>query len=590
MMIGKMKTFRGNHKRSAVTSIRRRPCVPSKMLPADGPAREAIEIGRNRLLITGAVLFFAFGCIGLRLVDLSLLQPAEEPRLNHMTQSDRIETERADILDRNGALLATGLGTASLYAEPQRVIDPDEAARQLASVLPNADAADLARRMKMDRDFIWLHRKLTPRQQWEILRLGIPGLDFQREEARIYPHGNLISHVLGFTDVDNHGLAGIEKTFDERLRSDKDALALSIDVRMQHIMHTALADAMKTYSALGASGIILDIKTGEVLSLVSLPDFDPYRAGGASEDQLRNRSTQDVYELGSAFKIFTAASALDSGVVTMAGGYDATKPIHIARHVIRDYHAKARWLSVPEIFMYSSNIGAAKMAMDVGTEAQQKYLSELGLLTPSPVELPEVGAPITPKIWRLVTTMTVSFGHGIAVSPMQMAAAVAAVLNDGVYIAPTLLKRDGTKAAPEGRRVFAKNTSHEMRRLMRLVVEQGTGKRADATGYLVGGKTGTAEKQVAGKYVRNKLISSFVGAFPINAPRYVVLAVLDEPKGTKETFNYATGGWVAAPVIKHVVERMGPLVGMRPIDPNAPETRRDLAINGTKEGHTLASF
>ncbi len=588
-MIGKIKALRGSHRRSTLTTMRR-PCVPSKRLPVDGPAREAIETGRNRLMITGAVLFIAFGCVGLRLVDLSLLQPAEEPSLNHAAQSDRIETERADILDRNGALLATGLATASLYANPRRVIDPDEAARQIASVLPNSDADDLARRLKMDREFIWLHRKLTPRQQWDILRLGIPGLDFMREEARAYPHGNLLSHVLGFTDIDNHGLAGVEKSFDEKLRSEKEPLALSIDLRMQDIMRSALSDAMKTYSAIGATGVILDIKTGEVLSLVSLPDFDPYHPGNATEDQLRNRATQDVYELGSVFKIFTTATALDTGVVSMNGGYDATKPIHISRFTIRDDHAKSRWLSVPEIFMYSSNIGAAKMAVDFGSDMQQQYLGRLGLLSPAPIELPEVGAPLTPSVWRTVTTMTVAFGHGIAVSPLQTAAAVAAVLNDGVYIAPTLLKRDANKALPEGRRVFAKNTSYEMRRLMRLVVERGTGKRADAPGYLVGGKTGTAEKEVAGRYVRNKLISSFVGAFPINEPRYLVLAVLDEPKGTKETYNYATGGWVAAPVVKQVVERMGPLVGMTPVDPEAPDLRRDLAINVSAEGHTLASF
>jgi len=589
-MIGKIMSLRGSHRRGSPAAMRRRPCVPSKRLPADGPAREAIETSRNRLMITGAVLFIAFGCIGIRLVDLSLLQPAEEPSLNHAAQSDRIETERADILDRNGALLATGLATASLYANPRRVIDPDEAARQIASVLPNSDADDLARRLKTDREFIWLHRKLTPRQQWDILRLGIPGLDFMREEARAYPHGKLLSHVLGFTDIDNHGLAGIEKSFDETLRSEKEPLALSIDVRMQDIMRNALSDAMKTYSAVGATGVILDIKTGEVLSLVSLPDFDPYHPGNATEAQLRNRATQDVYELGSVFKIFTTATALDTGVVTMNGGYDATKPIHIARYTIRDDHAKSRWLSVPEIFMYSSNIGAAKMAVDFGSEIQQKYLGRLGLLSAAPIELPEVGAPLTPSVWRTVTTMTVAFGHGIAVSPLQTAAAVAAVLNDGVYIAPTLLKRDASKAFPEGRRVFAKNTSYEMRRLMRLVVERGTGKRADAPGYLVGGKTGTAEKEVAGRYAHHKLISSFVGAFPINDPRYLVMAVLDEPKGTKETFNFATGGWVAAPVVKNVVERMGPLVGMTPVDPEAPDLRRDLAVNVSAEGHTLASF
>lgn len=589
-MIGKIKNFRSTGRRTSISTIRRRPCVPCKTLPSGGPAREAIETGRNRLLITGAVVFAAFGCIGLRLVDLTLLQPAEEPRVQQAIKSDRIETERADILDRNGTILATGLATASLYANPRRVIDPDEAARLVATVLPKSDVAELAKRMKLDREFVWLHRKLTPQQQWEILRLGIPGLDFQREEARMYPHGRPLAHVLGFTDVDNHGIAGVERSFDERLRTGREPLSLSIDARMQHIMHTALDEAMTTYSAIGASGIILDIESGEILSLVSLPDFDPYRPGSASENQRRNRSTLGVYELGSAFKIFTTASALDSGVVTLNGGYDATKPIRIARHVIRDYHAKRRWLSVPEIFMYSSNIGAAKMAMDMGTAAQRKYLSRLGLLDPSPVELPEVGGPITPDVWRNVTTMTVSFGHGIAVSPLQMASAVAAIVNDGVYIAPTLLKREKGAPALDGRRVISKKTSHEMRRLLRLVVEQGTGKRADAVGYLVGGKTGSAEKQVAGHYSRNKLISSFVGAFPINKPRYVVLAVLDEPKGTKETYNKATGGWVAAPVVKQVVERMGPLVGLPPVDATSPELQRDLAINVTKEGRTLASF
>ncbi len=589
-MIGKVKSFRSGHRRSHVASTRRRPCVPSKRLPVDGPAREAIETGRTRLLITGAMICFAFGCVGLRLIDLSLLQPAEEPGLSHATRREQIETERADVLDRNGVILATGLATASLYANPRRVIDADEAGRQLASVLPNTSAAELARRMKMDRSFVWLHRKLTPRQQWQILRLGIPGLDFQREETRVYPQGHALSHILGFVDVDNHGIAGIEKSFDERIRGDREPLSLTIDVRLQHIMHAALSDAMKEFSAVAASGVILDIQTGDVLSLVSLPDFDPYRAGTATDDELRNRTTQDVYELGSVFKIFTTATALDTGVVKIDGGYDATKPIKISHHTIRDYHAKGRWLSVPEIFMYSSNIGAAKMAMDFGTEAQREYLSRFGLLSNSPIELPEVGAPMTPSTWRNVNTMTISFGHGIAVSPLNMASGVAAILNDGVYVAPTLLKREAGKLRQPGRRVVSLQTSQEIRRLMRLVVEQGTGKQADAAGYLVGGKTGTAEKQMAGAYRRNALISSFVGAFPINAPRYLILAVLDEPKGTKKTYNYATGGWVAAPVIKQVIARMGPLVGIAPVDETSPDVQRDLAITVTSEGRTLASF
>ena len=267
-----------------------------------------------------------------------------------------------------------------------------------------------------------------------------------------------------------------------------------------------------------------------------------------------------------------------------------TKPIKIARHTIRDYHAKARWLSVPEIFMYSSNIGAAKMAMDVGTEKQKQYLEHLGMLSQVPVELPEVGSPLVPPKWGPVHTMTIAFGHGIAVSPLQMASGVAAILNDGVYMPPTLTKPDADAGEPRGRRVVSKHTSRQMRRLLRLVVEQGTGRRAAADGYLVGGKTGTAEKQSAGRYRRKSLISSFVGAFPINKPKYLVFAVLDEPKGTKDTHGYATGGWVAAPVVRRVVERIGPVVGIAPINEKSPDLQADLAINLKRKGHTLASF
>ena len=564
--------------------------MPSRAMPVDGPIRDVIETGRTRLLITGAVILLAFGCIGVRLVDLTVLRPAQEPRTARTAQFQGIETERADIVDRNGAILASGLATASLYANPRRVIDPKDAARLVASVLPQVDPVELAAKLSQDRGFIWLARNLTPREQWEIHRLGIPGLDFQREETRIYPHGPLVSHILGYTDIDNHGIAGLERSYDSRLRGDRGAMALTLDIRVQHIMRDALSEAMERHSAIGGAGVVLDIKSGEVLSLVSLPDFDPHQPGAASDAQRRNRATLDVYELGSAFKIFTTAMALDSGVVTLRGGYDATKPIRISRHTIRDYHAKRRWLSVPEIFMYSSNIGAAKMAMDVGIERQRKYLKNLGMLTSAPVELPEVGAPLLPERWSPVHSMTVAFGHGIAVSPLQMASGVAAVLNDGVYMPPTLIKRDESTDAPTGHRVISKQTSRQMRRLLRLVVEQGTGRRAAANGYVVGGKTGTAEKQAAGRYRRKSLISSFVGAFPINDPKYLVFAVLDEPKGTKETHGFATGGWVAAPVVRRVVERIGPVVGIAPINEESPELQADLAIDLKRKGHTLASY
>ncbi len=590
-MIGKIKqqlTF-GSRKPLRAPG-RRRPCVPSKKLIADGPVREAIETGRTRLFITGSVLMLAFGCIGLRLVDLTVFRSAEEPRVGRIAQSERIETERADVVDRNGTILATGLPTASLVADPKLVIDPDEAAQLVASVLPDANVSEIAAKLRMERRFVRLRRKLTPSQQWNIHRLGIPGLNFQREETRSFPHGRLFSHVLGFTDVDNHGLTGVEKSFDRRLRGERETLELTLDVRLQHIMHTALSGAIDEYKAIGGAGVIMDIRTGDVLSLVSLPDFEPSLAGEASEDQRRNRATLGVYELGSAFKIFTTAMALDAGVVTMDDGYDATKPLKVSRFTIRDFHAKKRWLSVPEIFMYSSNIGAAKMAVDVGTETQRDYLAKLGLLKPSPIELPEVGSPLLPLRWQTINTMTVAFGHGIAVSPLQLASAVSAVLNEGVYYPPTLVKRSADAPKPMGQRVVSKRTSHEMRRLLRLVVEQGTGRRAAAKGFLVGGKTGSAEKQVNGRYKRKSLISSFVGAFPMNDPKYVVLAILDEPKGTKATFGNATGGWVAAPVVRQVVERMGPIMGLAPVDESSPELQELLTVTLPSEGPKLASF
>lgn len=578
-----------NRKRWTRPAGRRRPCLPCGAAKTDTTMKEAIETGRTRLLIMGAIVTLAFGCIAVRLIDLTMLRTAQEPRIARASTGAAIETERAEIVDRNGVILATGLTTASLYANPRLVLDADEAARLIASVLPKEDPVKLSGLMRRKASFVWLRRNLTPEQQWGIHRLGIPGLDFLREEARVYPHRGLIAHVLGTTDIDNNGTAGIELYFDRRLREEKRSFALTLDARVQHIVRDSLNDAIMRHKAIGGVGIVLDITNGEVVSLVSLPDFDNNRPGAATEEQRRNRATLGTYELGSIFKIFTTAMALDSGVVTLSSGYDATHPIKISRFTIRDFHAKGRWLTVPEIFMYSSNIGAAKMAIAVGGATQRDYLGRLGLLTSSPIEVPEVGAPQLPKVWRTINTMTISYGHGIAVSPLQLTSAVAAILNDGIYRHPTLVKRPET-ARPEGFRVVSRNTSRHMRRLLRLVVERGTGRRAAAPGYLVGGKTGTSEKLSGRGYSRRSLISSFIGAFPMNKPRYVVLAILDEPQGTKETNGYATGGWVAAPVVRRIVERIGPTLGIMPVDEESPRFRRALAINLTEKGHTLASY
>jgi cell division protein FtsI (penicillin-binding protein 3) len=542
----------------------------------EGNLKQSVETGRNRLIVAGALFAIAFAAVGVRLIDVTLLKNGDEPRLARMSGEDPLKAGRADIRDRNGVLLATSLETASLYANPHLVDDPGQAAARLARTFPDLDRAALEARLASEKSFVWIKRHLTPQQMYEANRLGIPGVDFAREERRIYPLGSLAAHVIGYSDVDNRGLAGIERHSDEALRTRDTPLQLSLDVRVQHALEAEVADAMSRFKAIGAAGIVLDVNSGEILGMVSLPDFDPNRPATIGDEVRFNRATLGVYEMGSTFKIFTTAMALDAGRVTMNGGYDATEPIRISRFVIRDYHAKRRWLSVPEIFEYSSNIGAAKMALDVGVAGHRAFLGKLGLLDTPSIEVSEVGAPLVPARWREINTMTIAFGHGLAVSPIQTVAAAAAMINGGILYPPTLIKRD---RKPEGKRVISERTSEEMRKLFRLVVEKGTGKAANAEGYLVGGKTGTAEKTLGKRYSKKALMSSFVGAFPMNKPRYIVYVMVDEPQGTKETHGYATGGWTAAPAVSRIVKRIAPMLGVPPIDEGAKDIQDRLMVN-----------
>lgn len=528
----------------------------------EGFGKEALETGRNRLLVAAAVLTLAFGGIGARLIDLSVISADGDVHAARPVAAHKPVADRADIVDRNGVILASSLPTASLYADPSEVIDPHAAARKIATAFPEIDRLQLTKNLMKGGRFLWIKRNLSPDQQMMANRLGIPGFGFIREERRVYPHGKLTAHILGATDIDGNGVAGVEKFFDEKLHSPEEALQLSLDIRVQSILRAELVAAVTEFKAIGAAGVVLDVHTGEVIAMVSLPDFDPNEINEASMDARFNRATKGVYEMGSTFKLFTAAMALDSGTIGMNGGYDATKPIRVARFTINDFHAEKRWLSVPEIIVHSSNIGAAKMAVDVGTEGQQRYLRQLGLLSPATLELPELGRPLTPSRWREINTMTISYGHGIAVTPMHLATAISTLVNGGIMYPSTLLKSDA--GANRGERVLSNETSDKMRQLMRLVVSSGTGRKAEAPGYVVGGKTGTAEKQIGGRYKKSAKISSFVGAFPIQEPRYVVFAMVDEPVGNKSTFNYATGGWVAAPVVKRVVGQIGPLLGIVP--------------------------
>jgi cell division protein FtsI (penicillin-binding protein 3) len=550
--------------------------APPEKIRIEGDRKTAIETGRNRLMVAGALFTAAFTVIGIRVIDVSVFSENTEPRYTRSIAKDEKHNGRADIVDRNGVLMATSLSTASLFANPRLVLDPEQAALKLATALPDIDVKVIEKKLRSNRGFVWLKRHLTPRQQYAVNRLGIPALNFQREARRMYPMGSLAAHALGFTDIDNKGLTGIERYFDKELRTRQDNMALSIDVRVQHVLEHELGVAMKKFSAIGAAGLVMDVTTGEVVAMSSLPSFDPNQPNAIAQDLRFNRTTLGVYEMGSTFKIFTTAMALDAGTVSLHGGYDATNPIRVARFTIRDFHAKKRWLSVPEIFMYSSNIGTVKMALDVGIPGHRNFLTTIGMMKPVAIELSETGSPLSPNRWREINSMTISFGHGLAVSPLHLVAGVSAMVNGGIYRTPTLIRRNPSET-PVGKRVITAETSAKMRRLMRLVVKNGTGRNAAAPGYLVGGKTGTAEKVSGRGYKKKALISSFVAAFPMHNPRYVVLAMLDEAKGTKETFGYATGGWVAAPVVGAVVRRIAPVLGMRPIKETDP-VRETLSI------------
>jgi cell division protein FtsI (penicillin-binding protein 3) len=554
---------------------------PSRAVRLEGAAKQVLESSRGRLTLAAGVFAIAFAVVGMRLVDLALSKPAGDARefeLPRANDSTGYAADRADIVDRSGALIATSVPTASLYADPRDIRDPRDAVARLRAVLPDVKAEDLEPKLAAEgRSFVWIKRNLTPRQQYEINRLGIPGFYFQREDKRIYPHGSLMAHVVGFADIDGKGLGGVEQAIEGRIKGGREPVQLSVDLRLQHIVRQELQAAITEFSAIGGGGLIMDARTGEILSMVSLPDFDPNAPGSAPADNRFNRNTLGLYEMGSTFKTFAIAMALDAGTATMRSSFDAREPIRISRFTINDDHAQKRWLTTPEVFKHSSNIGAAKMALEVGAEGQKAFMRKLGMLDPVQLELPELGKPKYPRDWRPINVMTIAFGHGLSVTPIHLASGVATVVNGGILRPPTLLKRKEGESLP-GRQVLKASTSDSMRRLMRLVVEEGTGKKSEAPGYWIGGKTGTAEKVSRGGYKKSARLSSFIAAFPIYDPRYVVVVMVDEPKGTKKTQGYATGGWVAAPAVQRIVQRMGPLVGLPPME-ETPEIRRLLVVD-----------
>ncbi|MCW5736417.1 MAG: penicillin-binding protein 2 [Enhydrobacter sp.] len=525
---------------------------------------DAQETARQRLVVASALFTMVFCAVGLRMAYVSLLRDGGEPTQRVAARGGSIQSERADIVDRNGVVFATSVPVMSAFVNPHLLLDTADAARKIVSALPEMKYEEIKEKLDSDKTFVWIKRGLAPREHFLVNRLGIPGLEFQAEERRVYPQGMTGAHIVGYDSIDNAGLAGVERYFDQRLQSGE-TVQLSIDLRLQRMVEAELVRAVKKFSAIGATAIVMDVTNGEVLAMSSLPSYDANKAKTITNEALFNRATLGVYEQGSTFKIFNTAMALDTGKVTLSSVFDATSPIRIDRFTINDDHPQRRPLTVPEIFTYSSNIASAKMAVEVmGPEGQKAFFDKIGFLRPLNTQLPELAAPLWPRHWVKISTMTIAFGHGISVTPLHLATGSAAMVNGGILYQPSFVKR--TSASEPGRRVIQAKTSQMMRQLMRLNVIQGTGKNADVKNYEVGGKTGTAEKPSRGGYRQKALISSFVGMFPMSEPKFLIVVSLDEPKGLPETGGYATGGWVAAPSVKAIIENIVSLYGILPGD------------------------
>jgi cell division protein FtsI (penicillin-binding protein 3) len=526
---------------------------------------------RYRFRLTCLSFALAFVLIGGRLVTLGFA--GEEPSGGSLRDISTT-VHRPDILDREGRLLATDIKGATLYADPAKVIDIDELVEQVTSVLPDVNAADLRGQLREPgRRFVRIRRELTPRQQEQIHQLGLPGLGFIEEYRRVYPMGPIASHVVGLVDVDSKGLSGIEKFIDDNPAlamshpetvAGNEAVTISLDLGVQHVLREELSNALSTFRAKAAAGLVIDVHSGEVVGLVSLPDFDPNHREQALDKDRLDRIGFGVYEMGSVFKVFTVAGVLDLGLANLRSVYDASSPIHYASFTIHDFHAQGRPLSLPEVFIYSSNIGAAKMALQMGVDRHRAFLKKLGLLDRVSTEIGETAAPIIPPHWQKLNTMTIAFGHGLSVTPFQLAAAALPLVNGGYAVQPTFLPRSREAGMASAIRVLKPATSAAMLKLMRLNVLKGTGKRANAEGYRVGGKTGTADKVVGRHYSNTAVLTSFLCAFPTDAPEYLVLVMLDEPQRVAATHFQATAGMNAAPTAGKIIERIGPILGVTP--------------------------
>jgi len=551
------------------------PVTPVRAPVRPAPPRPA-DMRQTRARLGFATICFAvlFGAVGVRLTEKTVINPASSAFAQaRPLPSAEPPVTRAEITDRNNEVLAVTVRGTALYARPAFIHDPAAVAARLHPILPHLDQERLAARLSPPFTFAYIDRFITPRQQDAINALGIVGLYFETAERRTYPRGRDAAHVLGLVDVDNQGLFGAERWFDERLRVDPAPLRLSLDIRVQRELREALAHTIERFSGIGGVAMLMDVNSAEMLGMVSLPDFSGADPAASPAQNRFHRAVEGVYEPGSTMKLLTAAMALELGTVQLHSGFDASRPIRFGRHSISDFRGKNRWLALPEIIAYSSNVASAHMAMTVGPTRHREFLERFGLGRHQrlSIELPEAAGILLPgaREWRDIHTMTIGFGHGVSLTPLHVLNTTATLANGGILRTPTIVAQPyGTER--EGTQVISERTSTQIRRLMRVAVTEGSARGANAPGYFVGGKTGTALKPSASGrgYSTDRRISAFVGSFPINAPRYALYFMVDEPRPRADTGPFATAGVVAAPAARRVVERVAPILGL------VPETER----------------
>jgi len=527
-----------------------------------------------RLRLIALAFVGVYGLIDAKLVMLGLSK--EPPQSLKAVASDAVSGARPDLLDRNGQMMATDIKTMSVFAEPRRIIDKDEAVELLTAVLPDVDARELRNRIGSRKGFVWVKRGITQKQQEEVYRLGLPGVGFLPENKRVYPNGPVAAHVIGFTNLDNQGIAGIEKWVDGQglgdlkgagfdiKPQDLKPISLSIDSKATFAVRDELAKGIEHFKATAGSAAIMDVNTGEMIAYTSLPDYDPNNPVDALDPQHINRLNVGVYEMGSTFKAISIAMALEANKVTLRSTVDARDNLRYGRFTIHDFHATHRILTVPEVFVHSSNIGTARMAMMVGVDGHKAFLRKMGQLTRLQTELPESASPLVPAHWSELNTMTIAFGQGLNVAPLQAMMAVGALANGGSLITPTFLKRDSSDVRADFPKVVRPEVSEALRYLMRVNATLGSAKKIDIPGYFAGGKTGTADKIIHGHYSKDRVNTTFMSIVPADKPKYLFFVMMEDPQAAEGTYGFHTAAWNSGDVCGKIMERVAPLLNLPP--------------------------